>query len=37
MLCAGPVAAQTTQEEGQDEPRTRAEILRLAREENRAS
>ena len=33
MLCAASVAAQTDGERVQNEPRTRAEILRLAREE----
>ena len=33
MLCAVSVAAQTDGEPAQEEPRTRAEILRLAREE----
>ena len=33
MLCAGSAGAQTSGEDVQDEPQTRAEILRLAREE----
>ena len=33
MLCAASVAAQTDGEPAQEEPRTRAEILRLAREQ----